>query len=250
MPSQTAEQQLQFIMCCIKHSENGKVDFAKVALKCDIISKGAAAKRYERLMKQYDINPAQSSPRDAVVASNPKKRSKDASKGNVQEGEQGEIENYRSEGEPKQKTKKRKSDDDAIKHEPLGFDGCYDADPYQWTRHDAMADTLVIGNGSSSCYADSTPLFGQFITSDLGGPTQYIKHESSHGHGVWYQDLRYPQLVEEPAQALVTADLQAYQAEIKEEDQIQGSIDFLTSMWKPHHRHQAVSVYLGISAEL
>ncbi|PGH18821.1 hypothetical protein AJ79_00234 [Helicocarpus griseus UAMH5409] len=53
----SSEEQLNFLLKCVKHSSNGKVDFTEVAKECNIVSKGAAAKRYERLMKANGINP-------------------------------------------------------------------------------------------------------------------------------------------------------------------------------------------------
>ncbi|ODH27249.1 hypothetical protein ACO22_04246 [Paracoccidioides brasiliensis] len=53
----SSDEQLNFLLKCVKHSSNGKVDFAEVAAECNIVSKGAAAKRYERLMKANGINP-------------------------------------------------------------------------------------------------------------------------------------------------------------------------------------------------
>ncbi|KAE8356631.1 hypothetical protein BDV28DRAFT_144956 [Aspergillus coremiiformis] len=47
----TDTEQLEFLLSCIRHSNNGKVDFEEVAKECDIVTKGAAAKRYERLVK-------------------------------------------------------------------------------------------------------------------------------------------------------------------------------------------------------
>ncbi|KAE8152427.1 hypothetical protein BDV25DRAFT_137876 [Aspergillus avenaceus] len=44
-------EQLQFLLSCIRHSKNGKVDFDSVAKECNIVTKGAASKRYERLIK-------------------------------------------------------------------------------------------------------------------------------------------------------------------------------------------------------
>ncbi|KAI0125000.1 hypothetical protein BJ170DRAFT_726708 [Xylariales sp. AK1849] len=54
MPLDT-ESQFKFLIACIKHSSNGKVDFNEVAKECEIVTKGAAAKRYERLMKAHGI---------------------------------------------------------------------------------------------------------------------------------------------------------------------------------------------------
>ncbi|KAL2369138.1 hypothetical protein RJ035_006700 [Blastomyces gilchristii] len=52
-----SDEQLNFLLKCVKYSSNGKVDFDQVARECNIVSKGAAAKRYERLMKANGINP-------------------------------------------------------------------------------------------------------------------------------------------------------------------------------------------------
>ncbi|KUI73578.1 hypothetical protein VM1G_09271 [Cytospora mali] len=49
------EAQFKFLICCIKHTNAGKVDFGEVAKELEIVSKGAAAKRYERLMKAHGI---------------------------------------------------------------------------------------------------------------------------------------------------------------------------------------------------
>ncbi|KAF3765966.1 hypothetical protein M406DRAFT_329810 [Cryphonectria parasitica EP155] len=54
-PPSNTEDQFKFLIACIKHSTAGKIDFTQVATECDIISKGAAAKRYERLMKAHGI---------------------------------------------------------------------------------------------------------------------------------------------------------------------------------------------------
>ncbi|KAL9009252.1 MAG: hypothetical protein Q9173_005707 [Seirophora scorigena] len=50
-----ADQQVKFLLSCIRNSVNGKIDFAEVAKECEIVSKGAAAKRYERLLKAANI---------------------------------------------------------------------------------------------------------------------------------------------------------------------------------------------------
>ncbi|PYH49939.1 uncharacterized protein BP01DRAFT_361958 [Aspergillus saccharolyticus JOP 1030-1] len=55
----TADDHVQFLLSCIRHATGGgKIDFTKVANECGIVSKGAAAKRYERLLKAHQINPA------------------------------------------------------------------------------------------------------------------------------------------------------------------------------------------------
>ncbi|KAI0378363.1 hypothetical protein F5Y04DRAFT_283877 [Hypomontagnella monticulosa] len=55
MPAQDIDSQFKFLIVCIKHSTGGRIDFVEVAKECDIVSKGAAAKRYERLMKAHGI---------------------------------------------------------------------------------------------------------------------------------------------------------------------------------------------------
>lgn len=58
MPALDVDSQFKFLIVCIKHSTAGKIDFTEVAKECEIVSKGAAAKRYERLMKAHGIGAA------------------------------------------------------------------------------------------------------------------------------------------------------------------------------------------------
>ncbi|KAI5918967.1 hypothetical protein F4810DRAFT_724968 [Camillea tinctor] len=55
MPPIDTESQFRFLISCIRNSSAGKVNFTEVANECDIVSKGAAAKRYERLMRAHGI---------------------------------------------------------------------------------------------------------------------------------------------------------------------------------------------------
>ncbi|KAI9814027.1 MAG: hypothetical protein M1827_003491 [Pycnora praestabilis] len=55
MPPASNEEQFKFLISCIRYSNNGKVDFGEVAKECGIVTKGAAAKRYERMMKAHGI---------------------------------------------------------------------------------------------------------------------------------------------------------------------------------------------------
>ncbi|MCJ1397950.1 hypothetical protein MMC11_001146 [Xylographa trunciseda] len=66
MPRLNNDEQFKFLISCIRYSNNGKVDFSEVAKECAIVTKGAAAKRYERMMKAHGIHQAISS-RDAAV---------------------------------------------------------------------------------------------------------------------------------------------------------------------------------------
>ncbi|EXJ91504.1 hypothetical protein A1O3_00052 [Capronia epimyces CBS 606.96] len=57
MSRATSDDQLKFLLSCVRHSNNGRVDFVEVAKECGVVSKGAAAKRYERLLKANGIHP-------------------------------------------------------------------------------------------------------------------------------------------------------------------------------------------------
>ncbi|PKX89758.1 uncharacterized protein P174DRAFT_378484 [Aspergillus novofumigatus IBT 16806] len=48
------DETVHFLLSCIRYSNSGKVDFNEVAKECNIVSRGAAAKRYERLLKAYN----------------------------------------------------------------------------------------------------------------------------------------------------------------------------------------------------
>ncbi|KAH6891135.1 hypothetical protein B0T10DRAFT_595287 [Thelonectria olida] len=49
--------QVKFLAVCISHTTNGRPDFQLVADELSIVSKAAAQKRYERLLKSYGIKP-------------------------------------------------------------------------------------------------------------------------------------------------------------------------------------------------
>ncbi|KAL2126250.1 hypothetical protein VTI74DRAFT_1335 [Chaetomium olivicolor] len=66
MPGFDTDQQFKFLLCCIKHSAAGKVNFENVAKEMEIVSKAAAAKRYERLLKAHGIFTA-STPRKGAA---------------------------------------------------------------------------------------------------------------------------------------------------------------------------------------
>ncbi|MCJ1387207.1 hypothetical protein MMC18_000047 [Xylographa bjoerkii] len=68
MPRLNNDEQFKFLISCIRYSNNGKVDFSEVAKECAIVTKGAAAKRYERMMKAHGIHQAISSRDSAVQA--------------------------------------------------------------------------------------------------------------------------------------------------------------------------------------
>ncbi|KJK63095.1 hypothetical protein P875_00034067 [Aspergillus parasiticus SU-1] len=68
----TDAEQIEFLLSCVRHANSGKVDFGEVAKECSIVSRGAAAKRYERLLKGRNNAPGAGSSADSPAPS-PKK---------------------------------------------------------------------------------------------------------------------------------------------------------------------------------
>ncbi|KAF4267866.1 hypothetical protein KXV68_004244 [Aspergillus fumigatus] len=66
------DETVKFLLSCIRYSTSGKVDFNEVAKACNIVSRGAAAKRYERLLKAY----IESANTGATAKAGPPKKSK------------------------------------------------------------------------------------------------------------------------------------------------------------------------------
>ncbi|KAE8368825.1 hypothetical protein BDV27DRAFT_153649 [Aspergillus caelatus] len=75
MPTITDSEQIEFLLSCVRHANNGKVDFGEVAKECSIVSRGAAAKRYERLSKGRNNAPGGGSAADTPSPS-PRKATK------------------------------------------------------------------------------------------------------------------------------------------------------------------------------
>ncbi|KAI9774801.1 MAG: hypothetical protein M1840_000017 [Geoglossum simile] len=117
MPTPSNEDQFKFLISCIRYSNNGRVDFGEVASECGIVSKGAAAKRYERMMKAHGIATA-ASPSKCSNSSPTKRKSPKGSpskKRKVAEalGSVGDDEEVLSIG-----VKSEYADDNIIKKEP------------------------------------------------------------------------------------------------------------------------------------
>ncbi|KAJ8119325.1 hypothetical protein ONZ43_g3702 [Nemania bipapillata] len=115
------DSQFRFLISCIRNSTAGKVDFEEVRKECDIISKGAAAKRYERLMKAHNIAPngaVNAVKKEAKDASEVKKaKARPAKKRKLEEvnEDEGDIdEPVKSEGKIKGEVK---YEDATVKHE-------------------------------------------------------------------------------------------------------------------------------------
>ncbi|VUC23350.1 unnamed protein product [Clonostachys rosea] len=72
-----ATEQVRFLVHCIGNAQNGRPDFNAVATEMGIVSKAAAQKRYERLLKQYNITrkPNQAATTNGDSESTPKKAS-------------------------------------------------------------------------------------------------------------------------------------------------------------------------------
>ncbi|KAI9894837.1 MAG: hypothetical protein M1814_000057 [Vezdaea aestivalis] len=56
MARSNTDNQFRFLISCIRNATNGRPDFDKVSKECNIVSKPAAAKRYERMMKAHGIS--------------------------------------------------------------------------------------------------------------------------------------------------------------------------------------------------
>ncbi|OAQ88477.1 hypothetical protein VFPFJ_06942 [Purpureocillium lilacinum] len=66
-----ADEQVRFLVCCIKHANNGKPNFDAVAQEMNIVSKAAAQKRYERLLKAHAARAASKESDDTDIAQTP-----------------------------------------------------------------------------------------------------------------------------------------------------------------------------------
>ncbi|KOS20515.1 hypothetical protein ESCO_005418 [Escovopsis weberi] len=49
-------EQVRFLVSCIGHTSNGRPDFAAVAEELGIVTKAAAQKRYERMLKAHGVS--------------------------------------------------------------------------------------------------------------------------------------------------------------------------------------------------
>ncbi|KAG8669833.1 hypothetical protein FPOAC2_09174 [Fusarium poae] len=56
MSKQEPIDQVKFLVSCIGHTSNGRPDFQAVADELDIVTKAAAQKRYERMLKAHGIS--------------------------------------------------------------------------------------------------------------------------------------------------------------------------------------------------
>ncbi|RGP66843.1 hypothetical protein FLONG3_8715 [Fusarium longipes] len=56
MSKQDPADQVKFLVSCIGHTSNGRPDFQAVAEELEIVTKAAAQKRYERMLKAHGIS--------------------------------------------------------------------------------------------------------------------------------------------------------------------------------------------------
>ncbi|KAH8698333.1 hypothetical protein BGW36DRAFT_357872 [Talaromyces proteolyticus] len=56
----TDEDQIKFLLSCIRNSHNGQVDYGTVATETETVSKGAAIKRLARITAKYSMTNADS----------------------------------------------------------------------------------------------------------------------------------------------------------------------------------------------
>ncbi|KAM0213781.1 hypothetical protein ACHAQI_003975 [Fusarium lateritium] len=75
MSKQEPADQVKFLVSCIGHTTNGRPDFQSVADELSIVSKAAAQKRYERMLKAHGISrPGALANNDATPPTTPTKR--------------------------------------------------------------------------------------------------------------------------------------------------------------------------------
>ncbi|KAL6860290.1 hypothetical protein ACO1O0_004317 [Amphichorda felina] len=66
-----ASEQVKFLLSCIRNTNNGRPDFSAVATELSIVSKAAAQKRYERMLKAHNAAAANPpSPTDTEATPN------------------------------------------------------------------------------------------------------------------------------------------------------------------------------------
>ncbi|PNP50830.1 hypothetical protein THARTR1_08451 [Trichoderma harzianum] len=90
MSKQDPAEQVRFLVSCIGHTTNGRPDFTLVAEELGIVSKAAAQKRYERMLKANGVNaskPAAKSSADdenTPVSTPVKRKTTGAARGSAQ----------------------------------------------------------------------------------------------------------------------------------------------------------------------
>ncbi|KAL4741047.1 hypothetical protein BDV11DRAFT_168599 [Aspergillus similis] len=69
--SPSNDDHVVLLLSCIQHSDIQKIDFAAVAQQCNITTSGAAAKRYQRLLKAHREGKVNAGDNDAPTVAGP-----------------------------------------------------------------------------------------------------------------------------------------------------------------------------------
>ncbi|KAL8951811.1 MAG: hypothetical protein Q9222_002227 [Ikaeria aurantiellina] len=92
----STEEHFKFLIACIRWSNGGKVNFDEVAKECNVVTKAAAAKRFERLMKAHGIEKASLSNSSSESPGTPTKKAATANGANTKKRKNAEIETNRN----------------------------------------------------------------------------------------------------------------------------------------------------------
>ncbi|KAK5997109.1 hypothetical protein PT974_02461 [Cladobotryum mycophilum] len=130
MSKQDPSEQVRFLVSCIGHTSNGRPDFAAVAEELGIVTKAAAQKRYERMLKANNVNaskpaskvsdgdekppmtPAKKRKTTAPTTGSAKKKTR--GKATKTEDSDDEVKAPKSEDEDQKGAKKEECDDSAL----------------------------------------------------------------------------------------------------------------------------------------
>ncbi|KAI8720476.1 hypothetical protein NCS52_00492900 [Fusarium sp. LHS14.1] len=123
MSKQDPADQVKFLVSCIGHTSNGRPDFQAVADELSIVSKAAAQKRYERMLKAHGINRPGAIAGDSVPATPTKRKAKGEGAGSAKKkpargkAKKESDEDEEAEAKPKPKPKRGKQADKVKKEE-------------------------------------------------------------------------------------------------------------------------------------
>ncbi|KAK3387017.1 hypothetical protein B0H63DRAFT_447913 [Podospora didyma] len=157
MVAQDTESQLKFLLSCVKNSTAGKVNFIAVADELGIVSKAAAAKRYERLLKAHDSTPV-AGPKAAKgdIAPKPKRkppvpRKRKNAEISADEEADDDEEEVKAEVKQEHVDKKPRIKKEATSTVSALSDGSWNLrDIPQWTRSDPRHHALASNQDSTS----------------------------------------------------------------------------------------------------
>ncbi|KAL6356768.1 hypothetical protein LRP88_10374 [Fusarium phalaenopsidis] len=124
MSKQDPADQVKFLVSCIGHTSNGRPDFQAVADELAIVSKAAAQKRYERMLKAHGISrPGALAGGDSAPATPTKRKAKAEGAGSAKKkpargkAKKESDEDEEAEAKSKPKAKRGKQTDKVKKEE-------------------------------------------------------------------------------------------------------------------------------------